>query len=511
MPLKSSYILVVDDDPAITDQIAEYFQNQGYKFQTFNSALDAIDALRKIAFDFIIADLHMPYINGNEFVRLVRSLPEYKHTPLIVISQRGGEADLIESLNCGADDFIRKPLNETLFISKIKANFNKIAFKRDFYQKNIINHLTTEQGVVFYLSDNPKEFYNNWDLTFKLKPIKDLRHFEESSELYNCWAIIIDSSCRWAMDSIEKINSDMTEQPVIFMIGDFMPHIAYENIFFLSPQKPFSEHTEYIEFILKRERHLKRKYINAMQLAAEKTPFVSQRFVNQKHGSFSISAYHEPLDKVPGGDFYEIFKIGKGKSFIFLGDVMGKNWDAWFYVPAYLAYVRSAIKMLITGKQIEDIRAGEVLHFLNSALVKDLTLGGVFSTLTCLIIDSNSNSIQLALAGGTPPVFYNAEKECIENKKAKGLILGLREHSEYETLDINFSPRSKMLLYTDGYSEASSSLTEGIIKMQGVEDSFFANIKEEQLSALQFEDDLINRFNIKKFDDDRTAILISHE
>lgn len=511
MPEKRSYILVVDDDASITTQIAAFFDKQGYKFQTFNSALDAIDALRKIAFDFIIADLHMPYINGKEFVRLVRSLPEYKHTPLIVISERGGEADLIESLNCGADDFLRKPLNETLFISKIKANFNKIAFKRDFYQKNIINHLTTEQGVVFYLSEQKDRFFEKWNLSFKLIHVDTLQKLEENSELYNCWGIVVNCNCEWAQQSLDKINSDMAEQPAIFVLSDFLPQLAYENVFFLSPDKDISEQKEYIDFTLRRERHLKRKYINAMQLAAEKTPFVSQRFVNKIEGAFTISAYHEPLDKVPGGDFYEIFKTGKGRSFIFLGDVMGKNWDAWFYVPAYLAYVRSSIKLLISSKHVDNITAGEVLYFLNRALVKDLTLGGVFSTLTCLIIDSHSNTVQLALAGGTPPIFFNPENNIIEKKKAKGLILGLREQSQYETLQISFTSRSKMLLYTDGYSEASSSLTEGIIKAQGVEDTFFASIHDEQLSALQFEDELINRFNIKKFDDDRTAIVICHE
>src|SRR5690606_4634661 len=127
--------------------------------------------------------------------------------------------------------------------------------------------------------------------------------------------------------------------------------------------------------------YYKEKYINALTSAASKLPIRSENRLQIDSESYSISAFHEYDQKVPGGDFYEVITLENKRRLVLLGDVMGKKWGAWFFSLAYLGYIRSTIRNL-TYQPFDD--PAVILRELNESIFRDFKLSEVFTTLSVL-------------------------------------------------------------------------------------------------------------------------------
>ena len=100
-------LLIVDDEPALCDMLADSFRLGGYEVET---ALDGKTALRLTEtskFDLIISDINMPYMDGLEFIERLRATGD--ETPAIMLSARGTRPDINAALRIGADDYVAKP------------------------------------------------------------------------------------------------------------------------------------------------------------------------------------------------------------------------------------------------------------------------------------------------------------------------------------------------------------------------------------------------------------------
>jgi DNA-binding response OmpR family regulator len=111
-------ILVVDDEPSISEVVSIYLRRAGYQVLVANDGQKALEALERNPPDLVILDLMLPKVDGLEITRRLRAEGD---TPIIMLTARREEADRIAGLEMGADDYVVKPFSPQELVSRVKA------------------------------------------------------------------------------------------------------------------------------------------------------------------------------------------------------------------------------------------------------------------------------------------------------------------------------------------------------------------------------------------------------
>ncbi len=122
--LSGEEILVVEDNPELLEYLSS-FLGKNYKIQTATNGKEALDLLYIRIPALIITDLMMPVMNGLEFSKKVREMPETRFTPIIMLTAKTDVASKIEGFQTKIDDYIEKPFNPNLLLSRINNILNK--------------------------------------------------------------------------------------------------------------------------------------------------------------------------------------------------------------------------------------------------------------------------------------------------------------------------------------------------------------------------------------------------
>ncbi len=100
-------------------------ENQGYKVVTAEEGHQALRLAQAIIPDLILLDLMLPGMDGYEICRLLRARAELQHIPVIMLTARGEELDVVLGLEMGADDYVTKPFSVRELMSRIKAHLRR--------------------------------------------------------------------------------------------------------------------------------------------------------------------------------------------------------------------------------------------------------------------------------------------------------------------------------------------------------------------------------------------------
>jgi DNA-binding response OmpR family regulator len=115
---KSPHILIVDDDPQLTEAVSWYLESEGMRATRVTDGARALEAFRVDRPDGVIIDIMMPGMDGFEVCRTIR---RESKVPILMLSARDGEADKVRALNIGADDYVTKPFGAMELVARIKA------------------------------------------------------------------------------------------------------------------------------------------------------------------------------------------------------------------------------------------------------------------------------------------------------------------------------------------------------------------------------------------------------
>ena len=113
-----SNLLVVDDDSDVRTLITFMLQQEGYTVSTATNGKEAIQKVLDTTPDLIILDLMMPVMDGFEACRQIRNL---SNIPIIMLTAKDEEINLVKGLNIGADDYLVKPCQHKILLAKVKA------------------------------------------------------------------------------------------------------------------------------------------------------------------------------------------------------------------------------------------------------------------------------------------------------------------------------------------------------------------------------------------------------
>lgn len=111
-------ILVVDDEPVVRDVLSRYLTREGYTVSEANDGEEALSAIRNELPQAVVLDLMLPRLSGLDVLKLVRLESDL---PVIILSARASEAERINGLQLGADDYIVKPYSPREVVERVRA------------------------------------------------------------------------------------------------------------------------------------------------------------------------------------------------------------------------------------------------------------------------------------------------------------------------------------------------------------------------------------------------------
>ena len=112
-------VLIVEDDPALLRGLKDNFAFEGYAVCTAEDGEAAIEAALDTKPDLIVLDIMLPKVNGYEVCRVLRE--EGIETPIIMLTAKGEESDVVLGLNLGADDYMTKPFSVRELLARARA------------------------------------------------------------------------------------------------------------------------------------------------------------------------------------------------------------------------------------------------------------------------------------------------------------------------------------------------------------------------------------------------------
>ena len=119
--MKKKTVLIVEDDEDIQQLVGYNLFKAGFQVEYGDSGEQALEKIKHKPPDLILLDLMLPGMDGKELCRIIRSDSLLTDLPIIMLTAKGEETDIITGLDLGADDYITKPFSPKILISRVKA------------------------------------------------------------------------------------------------------------------------------------------------------------------------------------------------------------------------------------------------------------------------------------------------------------------------------------------------------------------------------------------------------
>ncbi|MGD0785531.1 MAG: response regulator [Sedimentisphaerales bacterium] len=119
-------ILIVDDEEDVLELVRFNLEKNGYKTETATSGEDALAKAKSKLPDLIILDLMLPGIDGLEVCKKLKSEAKTENIPVIMLTAKSEESDIITGLELGAQDYITKPFSPKVLVARVRRNLQKI-------------------------------------------------------------------------------------------------------------------------------------------------------------------------------------------------------------------------------------------------------------------------------------------------------------------------------------------------------------------------------------------------
>lgn len=118
-------VLVVEDEPAQREVLAYNLEAEGFAVSKAENGEEALLLVEEDAPDIIVLDWMLPSVSGIEVCRRLKTRPETRHVPIIMLSARAEEVDRVRGLETGADDYVVKPYSVVELMARVRAQLRR--------------------------------------------------------------------------------------------------------------------------------------------------------------------------------------------------------------------------------------------------------------------------------------------------------------------------------------------------------------------------------------------------
>lgn len=134
-------VLIVEDDSDIATLIKINLENNGYRTHIADDGQKALDYFNKDTPSLVILDIMLPEVNGIDVLKNIRFERKLKNLPIIVVSAKSDESDVLTGLELEADDYITKPFSSKILLAKVKSLIRKETERTAGVEGGVINIL----------------------------------------------------------------------------------------------------------------------------------------------------------------------------------------------------------------------------------------------------------------------------------------------------------------------------------------------------------------------------------
>lgn len=120
-----SLVMVIEDEDAIAMMLTYNLEKEGYKVEVVSNGMHAVKEIERLKPSVILLDWMLPEISGVEICRIIRSKPEIKNIPVIMLTAKSQEDDIVKGLSSGADDYVTKPFSVPELMARVKTNMRR--------------------------------------------------------------------------------------------------------------------------------------------------------------------------------------------------------------------------------------------------------------------------------------------------------------------------------------------------------------------------------------------------
>jgi DNA-binding response OmpR family regulator len=200
---------VLDDDRAQTELVTKLLADAGHHCEVFHQGRTLINRLRQDTFDLLVIDWNMPGMSGIEVLENVRQ-GQHASLPVLLITSRSDDADVVTGLAAGADDYIVKPLHPQIFLARVDAALRRAQLNRPArtnatfgaYQFDVPRETVTVDGVAVKLTSK--------EITLALMLFENLsRPLSRSYLLESIWGQSPEAETRTLDAHVSRIRSKL--------------------------------------------------------------------------------------------------------------------------------------------------------------------------------------------------------------------------------------------------------------------------------------------------------------
>lgn len=158
--------LIVEDDTSVRNTLTKVLTSSGIQSDAVSSGQEALDKLAAEPFDAILLDINLDGMDGFEVLRYLRD--NHNQTPVMVVSGRTEDVDMLYSLEIGADDYITKPFNPVTLAAKVKALIRRC---------QAAGSLSIEAGPFRFDNDTLKFYKDGAEISLSSKELAIMKLF----------------------------------------------------------------------------------------------------------------------------------------------------------------------------------------------------------------------------------------------------------------------------------------------------------------------------------------------
>src|SRR5512133_520224 len=129
-------ILVIEDDDDIQELMKHHLSKEGYRVSLADTGEEGASKVTKEPYDCVLLDLMLHGMDGLDVCKLMKKNPKLQNIPVIMVTAKGEESDIVSGLELGADDYILKPFSPKVLIARVRATLRRKS--REMYNGDIV-------------------------------------------------------------------------------------------------------------------------------------------------------------------------------------------------------------------------------------------------------------------------------------------------------------------------------------------------------------------------------------
>lgn len=513
-------ILIIDDDITIRKLIQHHLQKNDFNILVAEGSESGFKHLRDSKVDLVLCDVTMQGMDGFTFCKKVRENEKFKTLPFVFVTAKSSIEDKSTALEAGGDDIITKPFDIKELILKVRALIRKADIYKKYSgegtKKNVQESFAQEKTKILLVDDDntiSKLFqYNLNKEGFECVTAPGAEEGLEKAKLFRP-DIIVSDIMMPQVDGFQFRRNlmeipELRSVPFVFLtakgeeddiLDGYDLGIADYVLKTAGPRVVVAK----VKAIIKSLGKERQKAVSELHQAADSMRVKVVPDKSPDFEGFEINQWHQPYHGIPGGDFIDYFNMDDDCLAIILGDVMGKKWGAWYFAFAYAGYVRSAIRVALQNST--TAKPSEILKQVNSSVYQDAKVSEVFATLSILVLNKKTKTVQYTGAGDLPIIYKNAGSGEIKKIQSSGLLLGFSSDGNYDDITVEMEKNDTLFLVTDGIIETRNTKGDqfGSDKLNKVLES----ISPEEDPFKKLKDEFI-KYTESKFEDDISLITI---